>query len=104
MEVVSRWWLAFAGAVGAFLEEAAFHVAIAFDVLVGRIPRQEEKRWWNRTRETPVLVDVFDWTDDSTKRLLISFLSPFLLTTERYMWATLGVFRPSTPAGLKTTP
>ena len=71
MEVVTRWWLAFAGAVGAFLEEAAFRVVLAFDVLIGRMPRQVEKRWWNRATETPALLDVYDWT---TERLLFSVL------------------------------
>ena len=71
MEVVTRWWLAFAGAVGAFLEEAAFRVALAFDVLIGRMPRRVERRWWSRSAETPALLDVYDWTTD---RLIFSVL------------------------------
>jgi hypothetical protein len=79
MEVVRKFfygslvpaWLALADAVGGFIEEAAFRVALAFDVLTGRKPRRVERRWWNRATETPVLVDVFDWTDE---RLIFSVL------------------------------
>jgi hypothetical protein len=71
VEVVTRLWLAFAGAVGAFLEEAAVRVMLAFDVLVGRMPRQAEKRWWNRATETPALLNVYSWTDE---RLIFSAL------------------------------
>jgi hypothetical protein len=35
-----------------------------FDVITGRMPRQVEWRWWNRALETPVLIDVYDWTDE----------------------------------------
>ncbi len=56
-------WQTFAHGLGDFLEEAAFRVVLAFDVIVGRMPRQVEKRWWNRAVEVPVLIDVFDWTD-----------------------------------------
>jgi hypothetical protein len=62
--VIKRYWHAFALAVGDFFEEVAFRVVLAFDVIVGRMPRQVERRWWNRSTETPVLIDVFDWTDD----------------------------------------
>jgi hypothetical protein len=62
-------WLTFADVVGGFIEEAAFRVALAFDVLRGRKPQRVERRWWNRATETPVLVDVFDWTTD---RLIFS--------------------------------
>ena len=71
MEVVTRWWLALANAVGALIEEAAFRVALAFDVIVGRLPQRVDKRFWNRSTETPVLVDVYDW---STNRLILSVL------------------------------
>ncbi len=64
-------WRAFACAVGDFLEEAAFRLVLAFDVLAGRMPRHVERRWWNRATETPVLVDVYDWTDE---RLAFSVL------------------------------
>jgi hypothetical protein len=71
VEVIKSWWYAFADALGSFLEEAAFRVVLAFDVLVGRMPRQVERRWWNRAIETPALIDVYDWTDD---RLIFSVL------------------------------
>ena len=71
MEVVTRWWLAFAGAVGDFFEEAGFRVSLAWAVLSGRLPLRAERRWWSRSTETPVLVDVHDWTSD---RLLFSVL------------------------------
>ena len=61
---MARWWYAFANAVGAFLEEAAFRVSLAWAVLRGRAPRPVEKRWWNRAVERPVLIDVYDWTDE----------------------------------------
>ena len=64
-------WRAFALAVGDFFEAAAFRLVLAYDVLTGRMPRQVERRWWNRAVETPVLVDVYDWTDD---RLIFSVL------------------------------
>jgi L-alanine-DL-glutamate epimerase-like enolase superfamily enzyme len=41
-------------------DEAAFRLALAFDVLIGRMPRQVERRWWNRAAESPVLIDVYD--------------------------------------------
>jgi hypothetical protein len=67
-----RAWLAFADGVGAFIEEAAFRVALAFNVLLGRVPlRTESRRWWNRSVETPVSVDCFDWT---TEKLVFTVL------------------------------
>jgi hypothetical protein len=39
-------------------------LVLAFDVIARRMPRQVERRRWNRSTETPVLVDVFDWTDE----------------------------------------
>jgi len=65
-------WRAFACALGDFFDEVAFRVVLAFDVIAGRMPRQVERRWWNRATETPVLVDVYDWTDD---RLIFSVLA-----------------------------
>lgn len=98
MEVVTRLWLAFAGAVGSFLDEAAFRLVLAFDVIAGRKPRRVERRWWNRATEAPVLVDVFDWTDD---RLLFSvFVWPSLESLPgngRNVSASGS--RPSTPTG-----
>jgi hypothetical protein len=57
-------WLAFADALFAFIEEAAFRVDLALQVLAGRLPLERERRWWNRATKTPVLVDVYDWTDE----------------------------------------
>ncbi len=37
----------------------------------GKSPKPLEKRWWNRATETPVLLDVYDWTTD---RLIFSVL------------------------------
>jgi|SRR5215211_7419028 len=71
MEVVTRWWLAFADAVGGFSEELIFRVVLAFDVIVGRVPQKVDKRFWNRAAEAPVLIDTWDWT---TERLLFSML------------------------------
>jgi hypothetical protein len=71
VEVARRWWQRFANAVGALLEEAAARVVLAWAVLRGKSPKPVEKRWWNRATETPVLVDVYDWTDD---RLIFSVL------------------------------
>ena len=64
-------WLTFAAVVGDFFEEAGSRVSVAWAVLLGRLPLQVEKRWWNRSTETPVLVDVYDWTDE---RLIFSVL------------------------------
>jgi hypothetical protein len=57
-------WLAFADAVGGFLEEVAFRVELAFKVLAGRVPIETEKRPWVRSVNRPVLVDAYDWTTD----------------------------------------
>jgi hypothetical protein len=64
-------WLTFAHAVGSFLDEAAFRVALAINVLAGRVPVETHKRPWVRSVETPVLIDVRDWTND---RLIFSVL------------------------------
>jgi hypothetical protein len=66
-----RWWLAFAGAVGGFLDEAAHRLSLAWAVLLGRMPLQREKRWWNRATETPALLNVYSWADE---RLIFSVL------------------------------
>ena len=68
---LTRWWLAFAHAVGDFFEEAIFRQALAFNVLVGRVPQRTDKRSWVRSVDVPVLADVYDWTTD---RLLYSIL------------------------------
>jgi hypothetical protein len=64
-------WLSFAGVVGDFLDKAGFRVSLAWAVLLGRLPLQVERRWWNRATETPALVNVYDWTDE---RLVFSVL------------------------------
>src|SRR5215216_4365012 len=61
---VSSLWYAFANTVGAFLEEAAFRTSLAWAVLRGKAPKAIEKRWWNRSLETPILIDVYDWTNE----------------------------------------
>jgi hypothetical protein len=64
VEVVKRLWYRFADAFGAFLDEAAFRTSLAWAVLRGKSPKPVEKRWWNRAAEAPVLIDVFDWTNE----------------------------------------
>jgi hypothetical protein len=66
-----RFWRAFASAVADFLDECAFRAGLAWAVLLGRVPRQVERRRWNRAIETPVLIDARDWTNG---RLLFSVL------------------------------
>ena len=68
---MTRWWLRFADAAGAFLEEAAARVALAWAVLRGKSPKPVEKRWWNRSAESPALLDVYSWVDE---RLIFSAL------------------------------
>jgi hypothetical protein len=64
-------WVTFARVVGAFLDECAFRVVLAFRVLFGLVPLEVERRPWDRAIETPALLDVFDWTDG---RLIFSVL------------------------------
>jgi hypothetical protein len=61
---LARWWYALADAVGGFIEEVIFRVVLAFKVLTGRVPLKVEKRSWSKLVEAPVLVDVYDWTND----------------------------------------
>ena len=61
---LSSLWYAFANAVGGFLEEAAFRLVLAFKVLSGRVPLRTERRSWSKVVEAPVLVDLYDWTND----------------------------------------
>jgi hypothetical protein len=61
---LAKWWHTFVNAVGAFLDEAAFRTVLAYYVVTGKVPLEQEQRFWNRAIETPVLIDVFDWTDD----------------------------------------
>ena len=62
---------AFAVRVGDAVEEGAFRLFLAYEVLAGRQPQERRRRYWNRARETPVLIDAYDWTDD---RLIFSLL------------------------------
>lgn len=62
--VASLWWHAAARAASAFLDEVAFRTVLAYHVLMGRVPLESEQRFWNRAIETPVLITVYDWTDD----------------------------------------
>jgi hypothetical protein len=71
VEVVTRWWLRLADAVGGFIEEAIARTSLAWVVLRGRSPKPLEKRWWNRGLEIPTLVDFYSWVDD---RLIFSVL------------------------------
>jgi len=75
VEVVRRWWLACVLALGAFLEEVCFRLALAFEVLTGRVPRRVERRFWNRAVEVPTLIDVYSWVD---YRLIFSVVWPCL--------------------------
>jgi hypothetical protein len=68
--ILPGWWT-FADAVGGFIEELLLRLVLAFNVIIGRMPRRVERRWWNRAVEAPVLVDVYDWTDE---RLIFSVL------------------------------
>jgi len=64
VEVAARLWYWFANWLGDLLEEAAFRVVLAFKVLSGRVPLRTEKRSWSKVIEAPVLVDLYDWTND----------------------------------------
>ena len=66
-----RWWLAFADGIGDFLDKTAHRLSLAWAVLLGRMPLQREKRWWNRATEIPAIVNVYSWTDE---RLIFSVL------------------------------
>ena len=74
-ETVISLWIAFAEVLIAFVEdfveEVIFRVGLACRILAGRVPLKAERRWWNRSLETPVLVDVVDFSDE---RLLFSVL------------------------------
>jgi hypothetical protein len=63
-EALVRAWLWLADVVGGFIEEAAFRTSLAWAVLRGKAPKPLEKRWWNRATEAPVLIEVWDWTDE----------------------------------------
>jgi hypothetical protein len=65
LQAIRRAWEAFADATLSFLDEATFRVALASRVLTGRMPQQTHKRPWVRRVQTPLLIDVRDWTTDS---------------------------------------
>jgi hypothetical protein len=46
--------------LGDLIEEAAFRVALASRILLGRVPLRTETREWNRVLEAPVLIDLHD--------------------------------------------
>jgi hypothetical protein len=50
--------------LASFFDEAEFRLLLSWDVMRGNVPLRTEKRWHNRSLETPVLIDVYDWTDD----------------------------------------
>jgi hypothetical protein len=64
------WWT-FAEVIGNFLDEAAFRALICWRVITGRVPQKIEHRGWDRSREAPIVVNVFDWT---TYTLLFSVM------------------------------
>jgi hypothetical protein len=37
---------------------------LAFKVLTGRVPIETERRYWNQSAQSPVLLEVHDWTTD----------------------------------------
>jgi hypothetical protein len=78
VEVIKSFWLNVkaltlrgARAVGAFLDECAFRITLAFRVIFGLVPVEQERRPWDRAIETPALLDVYDWTNG---RLIFSVL------------------------------
>ena len=71
MEVIARWWLRFADAVAGFMEQAEDRVSLECAGVWGRSYMPLERRWWNRATENPVLVDVYNWTDE---RLIFAVL------------------------------
>jgi hypothetical protein len=54
------WW-AFAEALGEILDEAAFRILLCWRVLPGRLPQRIEHRSWKPDRESPVIINVYDW-------------------------------------------
>jgi hypothetical protein len=57
-------WYGFVRVVGDLLDESTFRAVLAFSVIAGRVPLEVERRPWNRSLETPVLVEIRDWTDN----------------------------------------
>lgn len=58
-------------AIGDVADEATRRILMAWDVLLGRMPRAIEQRSWNRAIERPILLDCKDWT---TGRRIFSIL------------------------------
>ena len=63
-KALAKWWHAFANAAGAFFDEVAFRTVLAYYILAGKVPLEQEQRYWARSIETPVLITVRDWTDN----------------------------------------
>jgi hypothetical protein len=63
-DTLATWWLRLADAVGGFMEELIFRLILAFKVLAGRVPLRTERRSWSKVVEAPILVDLYDWTND----------------------------------------
>jgi hypothetical protein len=61
----------FAEWLGQVLDEAAFRLFLSWRVLSGRLPQTIEHRAWKPERESPVVVNVYDWT---TYTLLFSVM------------------------------
>jgi hypothetical protein len=80
LEVANRIWRSVAEKVGAFLDEAAFRLELAFDILRGKVPRETEKRFWNRNAEVPVAVDILDGIN--TRRIATILIWPPLESAE----------------------
>jgi len=60
--------------IARFLDEIQFRIALAFDVLLGRMPRPVESRTWLRSVEVPTLIECHDWVND--KRLFSVLVWP----------------------------
>jgi hypothetical protein len=60
--------------VANFLDEVAYRTRLAWGVLTGMVPIEMEKRFWNRSLETPVLIDVGDWV--TTRRICTVLVWP----------------------------
>jgi hypothetical protein len=63
-DTLATWWLRLADAVGGFMEELIFRLILAFKVLAGRVPLRTERRNWSKVVEAPILVDLYDWTNE----------------------------------------
>jgi hypothetical protein len=54
-------WRAFAEWLGQALDEAAFRMLLCWRVLTGQLPQRIEHRSWKPERESPVIINVYDW-------------------------------------------